>query len=552
MRRYLGAIVLLFIALLLPQSLWGDSLYVRVDIQHDGSALISEVWDMSSGVYEGTEMYLVRTNLGDIELGDFRVSDESGPYSYIGRWDVSRTLSQKAGKCGIVKRKDGMELCWGLGSYGPHTYTVSYTMSNVVKSLRDYDSFHMQLVSPGIKMVPSNVSVEICVSGTPIGEDNCRIWGFGYRGDIVFSQGRVLAHSSDFDSSSSVIVLIRLDKGIVESSSIQDEDFASVLGRARVGASWADDEDDTDRSGLLGIIIFVIGAVGAIWAAVHHARRRREQITGHKRLRDIGWVRDVPFDGDILESNYVLNQLGASSGSAAVASAMILRMIQRGYIEVAKNPDHPKRVDLHFVPQADLDSLSESYRELYDMLMEAAGSDVILQDREFSRWTDARNANKKRVDEWIETVEQEGRDSLVEGGYMSLSGSWKESVKPQGAAVIGFRKFLKDFTLLQARASQEVAVWNDYLTYGALYGIADKVARELSDINPQVFEQTLFEDPATAYYTILMIDRVSTSITLASTAVREAAQKAASGYGGGASFGGGGGFSGGGFGGGVR
>jgi len=74
------------------------------------------------------------------------------------------------------------------------------------------------------------------------------------------------------------------------------------------------------------------------------------------------------------------------------------------------------------------------------------------------------------------------------------------------------------------------------------------VARELKDIDPKVFEQTVYSDPMTATQVLYMTRQMSTAITNAH--VR--AGQSAGGFGGHASFGGGGGFHGGGFGGGAR
>ena len=133
---------------------------ISVSLQRDGSANISEVWDVR--VTEGTEWYLVRNNLGDISIENLSVSDESGlDYINEGRWDVDRSISKKAGRCGLHYTGDGVEICWGLGTYGDHVYTVSYTMTNAVKSLSDADMLHLQLVSPGLSSRPKNVKVRI-------------------------------------------------------------------------------------------------------------------------------------------------------------------------------------------------------------------------------------------------------------------------------------------------------------------------------------------------------------------------------------------------------
>ena len=134
---------------------------------------------------------------------------------------------------------------------------------------------------------------------------------------------------------------------------------------------------------------------------------------------------------------------------------------------------------------------------------------------------------------------------------VSALGRFSEKGKAGARSVVGFKKFLKDFTLINERASAEVGLWNDYLVFGALFGIADKVAKELGDIDPRRLAETVYADPYTMRRVVWMSSRLSNSITNASAAARAAAA-ARSGLGGAASFGGGGGFSGGGFGGGAR
>ena len=45
---------------------------VNVRLYRDGSAIVSEVWNLTA--QEGTEVYVTRTNLGDIEITDLSVS----------------------------------------------------------------------------------------------------------------------------------------------------------------------------------------------------------------------------------------------------------------------------------------------------------------------------------------------------------------------------------------------------------------------------------------------------------------------------------------------
>lgn len=535
---------LLCSALVLCGALRAQSLSIGVHLTGDGAAVISEIWDITP--YHGTEWYLVRSNLGDIRIQDFSVSDENGlRYTNIGSWNVDRSLDWKAGKCGIVSKSDGVELCWGLGSYAHHVYSVKYTMTNAVKGMQDFDKLHLQLVSPGIQDVPSDVKVRLSAD-FPLSSDNARIWGFGFNGSVNFVDGAVEAASDSFDSRSSVILLLRLDKGLLQPSSTEDKPFEDTLTRAMEGADFGSDDDG--MVGLWAMLSFMLGGVLMIFGAVKSERKRLLKLTGYSKIKDIPWHRDAPFKGNILEGAYALKEIERKSDIGAIASALILRMIQDGQIEAHPEAAGNKKIYLSFNDSAMQDDTPAAVRQLYEMLKEAAGKDLKLQDKEFSRWN---RSHTKVVTAWVETLEKDARAAMVSDGYMSLGGTFAPVGQTEAAGTVGLRKFLKDFTLIDERRSAEAVVWNDYLVFGALFGIADKVAKELADINPQVFSQTFLGNETAARNIIYMSNNYGHAIT--NTTMRAGSAAASrGGFGGHASFGGGGGFSGGGFGGGAR
>ena len=513
------------------------SVNINAVLHDDGTAVFREVWDVT--VASGTEWYLVRNNLGDIVISGLAVSDETGT-GYVcesGDWNVSRTLEQKAGRCGLHRTGDGYEICWGVGSYGNHVFTVSYTMSNCVKSLEDYDMLYMQLLSPDLSSIPQRVNVTVTAEdGSLITDKNTRFWGFGYEGSSSLENGAV-----HFDSSGrveSVIALMRFDKGMFHPTSVQDRKFKEAYDIAMNGADFGGDEDNS------GFILFLLAFIAAIWALIYAAGYKK-RILGMK-LKDVPWSREVPCDGNLEASNYVLARLGEQKKSNSYASALILRMIYDGCITVNKKSE--KKVELMFNDDK-TDSLGSEARSLYDMMKLAAGDDNILQDKEFSRWS---KKNYMKVNSWIEKASSAGKSFLVGHNYMNGS-KFTPDGQAKARGLVGFRKFLSDFTLMGERDSREVGLWQDYLVFASLFGIADKVAAELKDIDPQFFEQANSCDYNTMSNILLQNSMLSSAITNAQV-------KATSGAGGrggtssfsGGGFGGGGGFSGGGFGGGSR
>ena len=535
---------------------------IGVMLDRDGTAYITESWNAVAA--SGTEWYLVRNNLGDIGIGDLSVSDENGTeFINEGSWDVNRSLGEKAGRCGLHKTSEGYEICWGVGSYGPHEWTVNYKMTNAAKSLEDYDILHMQFVGDHLSSPPKNVHLTLKVMGEKVDTTNARIWGFGYNGTCEFENGYVVMQSDGaFSANSSLILLLRLDKGIIEPTSVKDCDFETVWNKAKKGSSF--DSDGGSKGGfwstlwdiLLIIVVGIVAILGqAAWVLVvlpflwiANAVKRRKMLGG-KKIRNIPWSREIPFGGDILASHHVLRELGRGSENSNVASAYILRMIQAGALTVRKDMENEGKVEIVFEDETKIGDWDTAAKELWSMMIEASGEDKVLQYTEFGFWS---KEHKKRVANWVNKMKAEGKRNYEKVAIFN------KLQTPQGQAetvkMLGLKKFLTEFTLIGERTSGEAVLWQDYLVFAALLGIADKVAKELQDINPKAFTEITHYDPVTMQGVLHLSNNLARAITSAKASYDASQSRSSSsgGYGGRSSYGGGGGFSGGGHGGGSR
>ena len=104
----------------------------------------------------------------------------------------------------------------------------------------------------------------------------------------------------------------------------------------------------------------------------------------------------------------------------------------------------------------------------------------------------------------------------------------------------GLKKFLLEFTLIKEREPIEVHLWNEYLMYAQIFGIAKEVASQFEKLYPEVIED--MGGYGYDFSDVLFIYTISRS---GMSSARSAANFASSGSsfsgGGGGSFGGGGG-----------
>ena len=526
---------------------------ISVVLDTDGSARIREVWEMT--LNRGTEVYLGRENLGDIEIRDLAVSDETGRIYVTERsWNTERSFEKKAGRCGLNKTGGGVEICWGIGEYGRRTYTVNYTLTNLVKSLDDYDMIHYQFYTPNDFR---GEHVKVVIEKPDFVMDTLtRIWAFGYDGYIWREYGKVIAESENpLEPEHSIIVLMRFDKGAFASESVQERPFQVVLDRALEGA----DEPDVPLSkaeeliySVLGILFFLgtllLPFLPPIIRTVQKVRRRKNTF-GTLNLASIGWSRELPYGGDILENYYVIsNSPALNTRKNSVASAMILHMLQEGCLEAVRDLATGK-VDIYFKADSpgfkNLDKVEES---LWKYMYEASGQNHILEEKEFSSWA---KKNDRSLASWTKQVKSEGLDRLRTRGFYS-SGKFTSEGQAENRKLIGFKNFLEDATLIKQRTTPEVALWREYLIFASLIGIADRVAKELKDIDPVVFEKAYsmaYTDMSRVLYLTDSYSKVLSRYAVAPKPSYSGGSLGGFNLGGGggrSSFGGGGGFSGGG------
>ena len=191
-------------------------------------------------------------------------------------------------------------------------------------------------------------------------------------------------------------------------------------------------------------------------------------------------------------------------------------------------------------------------RRLFDMLY-TASQDGILENKEFEKWC---NKSYSRVLKWFDKILSEQKRKLIEEGLITVEEKkmfkiFKNKIdvatpalKEEAIQLAGLKKFLKEYTLIKDREAIEVTLFEEYLIYAQMMGIAKQVAKDFKDVYPEIIEQSKF----TSYDNIIIINSYAAhGISTARSAESRARNYSSggggfsSGGGGGGSFGGGGG-----------
>lgn len=524
---------------------------ITVTVNGDGSAHIYQVWD--TYIDEGTEVYMPFLTGGYLEIRDLKVRDNTRVYSYNKWWDVDESFEDKAYTCGLNEFDDGFEVCFGISQYGQNRYIVEYTVENMFSAYTDTDGTLFRFVNSEMNFTPTAVNFSMkLANGKPFNDDMANIWGFGYDGDVQFQDGAIVAKTdSDITGSEHMTLMVELNKGVITPARTVDGAFAETKEKAFEDSDYLFDESIWPMVIALTLIglSLLAGLVGAIIGLVKYISHR---IQCKQFEKNCGYHRDLPQGGN-LNFSAALGMPFKYVSEQTMLGAHLLRLVVGGYIVPVKEESvgifgitrthNNFRLD-HCPPIAD------DGARLYEILQRAAGADGVLSEKELEKYC---HDHPQKLRSFIKSSIADGKKEITAGKLFkrktpTTPKQLRESGQAALAELVGFKKYLEDFSLIDEREVGETLVWQDLMVYAVLLDIADTVLRQLKTKLPEEIEQ-LNDFDRNIIFTNTYYHCMYNSMR---TREQEIAAARSGGSGGSASFGGGGGFSGGGIGGGVR
>ena len=542
---------------------------ISMDIYVDdsGNAQITEVWNCYTN--EGTEVYHPYYNLGSSEITNLTVSENNTLYDTLYSWDTSGSLSSKAYKCGINEISNGVELCWGISKYGNHTYTVKYNISNFVSSLTDSQMIYWTLIPYDFSSPIGGVYIKIHTNFNI--SDSTDVWGYGNYGGTAYVYNGYIEMQSDgrLDTDEYMTILVKFPKGTFNTSSNINHDFNYYYDMAEEG-STAYNSSQTPFSRFLNFIFsifsFLISFVPIIIILVIAAISGKKNTInfgpeGKKFSKDTPYFRDIPCNKDLFRAYYIATEYGINSKKTDLLGSIILNWVKKSIVQMDKQESgtiFKKESDVIILNNTDSSQITNSFeRKLFNMLYEAS-KDGILEGKEFEKW--CRNHYSKILD-WFDDIIKDEKNKLISEGLITqeekkILGIFRTKVytataqlRQEAKQIYGLKRYLLDYTLIPDRQAIEVELFEEYLIFAQMVGIAKQVAKEFKELYPDVIEQSSFD----SYDTIIFINTYSNrGMTAASTAKSRAESYSSGGGGFSAGGGGGGSFGGGGGGGGFR
>ena len=528
-----------------------SSIDMDIYVDNDGNAEVTEVWSCSTN--QGTECYHPYYNLGNSSITNLRVSDKTNTYTNTGSWNTNLTMSEKAYKCGINRISNGVELCWGISKYGSNVYTVKYNISNFVSELTDSQMMYWTLIPYEFSNTIGSVIIK--VHADKYFEDTIDVWGYGQYGALCYVNNGAINMRTEKSLSKNeyMTFLAKFPKETFNTNNYLDHDFNYYHEMAQKGAKTYNKALEKIKSIIFSILSFLPVILIAILGAFSSGNKKygfKYGDAGRKIPKDVAYFRDIPCNGDIFRAYYIAYQYGIMKNKTDILGAIILKWLKAGIIRTEQRDGGKifKKEETVIILGDEVTKKFDNEREesLFHM-MHVASKDGILENKEFERWC---KSSYERILGWFDNILKDQRMSLAADGLLKSEGKGlfgtkytaTQELKEEALHIAGLKRFLLEYTLIQDRYAIEVELFEDYLIYAQLLGIAKQVSKQFKELYPDMIEQTNYN----SYDNIIYINHVSSSGVSSANAARAAAESYSSGGGGFSSGGGGGGSFGGG------
>ena len=532
-------------------------------IDGDGNASITETWNCNTN--SGTEVYHPYYNLGKSKIENLTVSENGKTYETLSSWKTSGSLTDKAYKCGINKITNGVELCWGISSYSSHIYEVKYTISNFIADLEDSQMLYWTLIpydfSNSIGSVYIKIHTDFDIS------DSVDVWGYGNYGGTAYVYDGYIEMQSDgrLLTDEYMTILVKFPSNTFNTSNSINHDFNYYYKMAEEGSTKYNEKPVGIGTIILNIIKFLINFIPFVFfillmiVGINSVRASRLHFgkEGKKMPFDLPYYRDIPCNKDIFRAYYIGYNYGLLKKKTDLLGAIILKWLKDSVIRMEQKGEKgifKKENILIYLNETNPEATitNEKEKRLFKMLYEAS-KDGILENKEFEKWC---NKSYSRILRWFDNILEEQKRILVKEGMITIEEKktlkiFKNKIhtatpelKQEAMQLAGLKKFLKEYTLIKDREAIEVTLFEEYLIYAQMMGIAKQVAKDFKEVYPEIIEQSKFN----SYDNIIIINTYAAhGISTARSAESRARSYSSggggfsSGGGGGGSFGGGGG-----------
>lgn len=207
---------------------------------------------------------------------------------------------------------------------------------------------------------------------------------------------------------------------------------------------------------------------------------------------NIKYHRDIPFNNNIFKAYGIAIHFNILDNKSNLIGALLLRWIKLGYISIVQDSSYVFALKIPIALCFD----NEIEQRLLDILRKVSNQNNILEYKEFKSYC---NSNYIEIINWFHSVDYYVEELLKTEGYIKENSvivhklfnlitrldSYKiltKEASQKAIELLGLKKYLLNYSNIDDRSSVEVTMWDNYLIFAQLLGIANNVDSDFKDL----------------------------------------------------------------------
>ena len=600
-RKFLVILIFTFAILMLLTSksnadseLHLNKIHFDAQLNSDGSMNVTENWEIN--IYDTNTLYKTfdRDSNKYSSITDFVVT-EVGGQEFIPSDNWAYHM-QKGYYYGGLNDKYDYEVCWGVGLENrteTKSYKISYKVVDAIGKYNDIAELYWQFIGSEFEVSADKVTGTIKLPGKAGSTDDIKVWGHveTLNGEIyATSEDTVEFNLSNFRSGRFVEIRVAFPTNLVSYSgrTYSEDKLSSIISEE---TNWANEANARrKRQQMMNKIMIAVGAIAAVFTGgffITKIKKYKEVLDNITKLhptQEWEYFREIPTKTSTPgEALFLYNKgVGNSYTFGNVFSATLLHLSLKKYFKIDVDPNKKKKEQVeisvlkgfsdlqyeelligHFIKDAMKGNFSITLKELEKYIRNHSEKTRKLID-------DVNKATKRKTKENGKFSEEKAKEKdnyttssilyfafalmllfifplsiiLIIDGILAakiakkLDRLTQEGIDEQEKWK-GLKKYMEDFSLLNEKEVPDLTLWEEFLVYATVFGIADKVIKQLKIVYPEI--ENMDNMNSASYVYLMSHTDFNSSFSSAINSSISSAMSSGSGGGGGFSGGGGGG-----------
>lgn len=527
-----------------------------VTLNEDGSANIVETWRISiedtNTLFKTFEVDKSKYK----EITDVKV-EEVKQNSNISFTKINQYKYHVDKNCYYaLMNKGNFEIAWGAHAEDTtKTYKISYKVVDAVKNYNDCSEFYWQFINNKSEIPADYVKGIITLPKEVLNENELKVWAHGpLNGNIrKLSKNKVEFDVEDLEENTMLEARVVTPSTIFfKNQNIANQNkLNNILVQEQ---KWADEanaqrqkiiEQRENMKLLVKIVFIILNVIGLIITiiVIKKIKKYKDELKNAPQIENkhYDYYRDIPNEDETPASTgfiYYFKNTGLQYNIPKIVSATMLDLCMKKYIsfEVGEGKKDEIIVNLE---KENAYGLPEDERLIYGLLQKVPNNETkSFTMKEFEKYVKKHGTSVYKIFERIEEIAKEEQInngnydkqlinkhtyySSIGAGYIALSivsifimwfniipsiiasiYTFKLSSKyntltqkgtEEKSQLIGLKRYMEDFSMIKDKEVPELVLWEKYLVYATVFGISERVLKQLKIVYPQIADPNYFND----------------------------------------------------------